>query len=260
MELVTQERVVFASEPIVLIGDPRHCMGILALRNPSIAPIKLNRLRFRFASPMGPCFEGDVLEIRLAAVLCPLETKHLRIRMPLPPGTPPGEYRAFCDGAEGACTPISIQVLESRRTQLSPPSFTCEAQPGATFNVQVSVGNLGNTPVLIPTRAAVELHADERGWPHQFHEAIKARGKNGHQAFLDSFVKKMARQEPPVGRAKVLAGAGPLAPQQGRVVEMSISLPKRLRGGRRYRAVIRLVDASLRLRLYTTADVAPAPG
>lgn len=257
MQLVTQEHVEFGSDPIVLVGDPRHCAGLVVVRNPQDVPVKLKRIHLRSASQqLGGCGDPSVIDIRLSAGLCAGETQQLRVRAQLPPGTPPGCYEARLEGGDGVARQVAIHVLERRRTRLSPPAITFAPGPSATFTVKVNASNFGNVPVVIPPNAAVELHAADRGWPFHFHAAAKSHGSQGHQAFLDSFVKRIGDDEPAVGRAKVVAGAGALAAQQGRLLEIEVSLPKKLRDGRTYRGLVRLADAVLRMTIHITTSTA----
>jgi hypothetical protein len=265
MQLVTQEHVEFGGEPIVLVGDPRRCAGVIVVRNPQDLPVKLRRIHLRSdGQRLGGCGDPSVIDLRVSAGLCAGETQQLRVRAQLPPGTPPGCYEARLEGGDGVVRKVAIHVLERRRTRLSPLAVTCGAAPGATFTVKVNAQNLGNVAVVIPPHAPLELHAADRGWPFHFHAAARSHGGEGHQAFLDAFVKRMADDEPPVGRVRVHDGAGPLAAQQGRALELEVALPKKLRSGRTYRGLVRLADTVLRLTLHLGAeadeDTATPPG
>jgi hypothetical protein len=259
IRLVTQEHVEFGSEPVALVGDPRHCDGLIAVRNPQDVPVKLRRIHLRteaqeHAHALGKCGDPSVVEIKLSAGLCAGETQLLRVRAELPAGTPPGSYQARLEGGDGKGVPVTIQVLELRRTRLSPPTITYGPSSGGTFTVQLNAVNLGNVPALIPPHAPVELHVADRGWQYHFHGAVKSHGDQGHQAFLDAFVKRLGEDEPAVGRAKVLEGQGPLAPQQGRLLKIEIAMPKKLRTGRKYRGLVRLADVVFVMNLYITAE------
>ena len=64
----TQEHVEFGSDPIVLVGDPRHCAGLVVVRNPQDVPVKLKRIHLRSASQqLGGCGDPSVIDIRLSA-------------------------------------------------------------------------------------------------------------------------------------------------------------------------------------------------
>jgi hypothetical protein len=76
---------------------------------------------------------------------------------------------------------------------------------------------------------------------------------------LNAFTKGMSRDEGPIGRAKLIDGAGPLAPQATRLIEMEVSLPKKLRSDRRYLAIVRLGQAMLSLTLFMSAAPQPIP-
>ena len=73
---------------------------------------------------------------------------------------------------------------------------------------------------------------------------------------------KLQGDATPLGRARLLSGHGPLAPQDARLVELEVALPKRLRTRRKYQAVVRLAGARLHLTLHVTTAQATssAPG
>jgi hypothetical protein len=257
--LVTEDNVRLASEPIALIGPPRACKGMVRVHNPRREAVRLKRLMVHTAAePLASCAPGGAIALRVSAPLCAGETRAVRVRLALPPGTPPGEYQAWLtDEGKQRCS-VSIQVLERRRMRLVPNAVGRTASPGETFTVRAVASNCGNVPVVIPARVAVELHAADRGFLSHFHGALRSDGDEGHGHFLDAFVARMARDEPPLARARVTLGAGPLAAQDSRVVELEVKLPKQLRRRRTYQAIVRLGDARLRLTLRLTSSPRPA--
>jgi hypothetical protein len=255
-------RLAFSTERVTLVGEPGRCVGLLRARNPHAVSVWPGRawLRSERAELCDPC-HGGPLEILLYGTLCPGEERAMRLSLRLPPRTPPGAYEGFIEGGEGEPTPATIHVLEQRRVQLSPGGFALRAAPGSTLLVRTTVENLGNVTVEIPAHGAVALQPTEHGWPDHFHAAVKAHGNEGYEKFLDAFVKRMGAEEPPVGRAKLIAGAGPLAAQDGRLLEIEISLPKKLRNDFSYAAVVRIADAGLDIALHTTTtDPTTPPG
>lgn len=245
--------------PVIFIGDPRTCVGFVEVHNPNKTPVRLRRVYLRGAAPLALACESDgAIEARVSRTLCPGATETLRLALRLAAGTPPGSYQA--ELSLGGCAPraVTVQVLERRRARISPAAISCAYEPGSTHTLRVHVQNLGNVATVIPVRAALELHEGDRGWPNHFHSAARAAGELGHVAFLDAFTKRLSKAEPPVGRAKVRSGAGPLDAQQSRLVELEIRMPKKLRAGRRYRGVVRLAGALLHLLLDVPAHV-PMP-
>jgi hypothetical protein len=259
-EHVSQQRVAFGQEPIVLVGPPRRCEGFLVVHNPQKNPIKLKRITLQTgAQGLANTCERGAIELRSRSnpTLCPGDSQQVRVSAQLPPSTPPGSYEATLEGAEGRCQPVTIQVLESRRMQLAPSSVMRGVRPCETFQLRVHASNEGNVPLVIPRHAAVSIHALDRGWPQHVHAAARSHGGQGAAPFLDNFAARFGANEPAPGRAKIRVGAGPLAPLETRLIEVEISLPRKLRARRRYQAVVRLADASLVITLYV--DVADAP-
>jgi hypothetical protein len=250
-KLVSQERVAFGCEPIVLVGPPDGCEGLIQLHNPAPEPVKIRRLRLRsHDEALQNCCDPGVLELQLSAVLCAGGSAQERVTLQLPAATPPGTYDATLEGAEGRAQQVHIHVLEERRTELAPASITRSVCRGETFSVPLHVINDGNVAIEIPRFGAVEMHDGERDWMHHFHAVASAHGDEGYALFLDQFIARMGANEPPLGRARVTAGAGPLAAQTGRLIELCVSLPKKLRTHHKYRARLAIADAALELILH----------
>lgn len=244
-----------ADEPIVLVGQPRRCAGLARLHNPRAEAVALRSLSLRTRVPSlgGSDGEAGVVQLKVASVSRAHEP-YAQIKLRLPEGTPPGRYEGVLEAAEGRSHPVVIHVQESRRLRLWPPSVTHAARAGETITVRSSILNRGNVPYVIPERAPVELYAGGRGWRGHFHAAAKSSGEQGHQAFLDEFVKRVGQDELGFARARVLQGAGSLAPQEGRALEIEFELPKKLKGRRTYGAALLLGDVRLRIALHLEDD------
>jgi hypothetical protein len=243
----------FGGDKIVLVGDPRRCQGVVQIHNPTKEKVRVRRLVLSTRAPQlqSACEPGQ-LEVRLRGRLCAGETQGIGAVVKLPLATPPGIYEACIENVAGATLPVSIHVLERRHVKLSPPGSAYTVHAGATFRARFHATNMGNVPVRISGRLLVELHTADYGWSHYFHRAARARGEEGHAAFLDAFVRGLSRQEPPTGRAKVIAGSGELEPQETRLLELDIALPKNLRNKRNYQAIVRISTARHRMRLHVT--------
>jgi hypothetical protein len=257
--IVTQEVLRFG-EPIVLIGPPEAVAGFVSVHNPQNTQIKLKRLRIKPSqAQLSNTCEPEIIDVRVSAKICPGETQQIPIRLQLPPGTPPGCYDACLEVGDQRPCPVTIHVLERRRLELLPANASHGTQPGATFTVRTHVHNLGNVEVVLPRGVVVELHAGGRGLPYHFHSAARGHGAEGYHAFLNAFTKGLARDEAPLGRAKLTAGAGPLAPRATRLLEIQVSLPKKLKTDRRYLGILRFGQAVLSLTLFISAAPQPIP-
>ena len=249
MEIITQDRVLFGDDPIVFIGDPSRCMGLVPLRNSAELPVKLKRLRIRVASPgLFPCGESGELEIKVSARVGAGQIQYVPVTLPLSASAPPGTYEGTIEGAKGVCRPLVIRVLDLRRLEFSPPLLTHSAPAGGTFSAHVNVSNLGNVSLVIPERATMELHPN-RGWTDIFHAVVRSDGEKGNQVFLDTFLKRLGENEPPIGRLRIVAGSGSLPPQEARVLEMAIAVPPRTTADQSYQGIIRMGGAALRIEL-----------
>lgn len=260
-KLVEQTRLSFGKTPIVFVGDPRRCVGVLEIHNPHDEPVKVRRLRLQSADPKlrNGC-DPEVIDALVIARLCACETKKVEVSLAFPPATPPGHYDAWLGGIEGARCPVSIRLLELRRLRLSPARVSHTTEPGATFDTCITVTNQGNVPVTIPHGTPLVFRDPSRGWHQHFHASVKTHGEQGNQTFLDDFLKRMAAAEPPVGRTKIKQGSGELAPNESRVLEIEVCMPKKLHAPCNYVAFANLGDAMLTLALHVTVPVEPPIG
>jgi hypothetical protein len=247
---VEQQRLSFGKRPVVLVGDPRRCVGVFEIHNPADAPVKLRRLRLRSGGKLSNSCDPEVIDVLVLARLCACETRKIEVSITFPPSTPPGTYEASLVGAEGASCPVSIHMLELRRLRLSPSTVSYSSVPGGTVKTCVTASNLGNVPITIPPKAPLVFRDRVHGWHHHFHAAVSTVGDQGNQPFLDEFLKRMAASEPPVGRAKILRGAGELAPNESRVIEVEICIPNKLHAPRNYHGFVTLGDATLAVNLH----------
>lgn len=260
-KLVEQSQLSFGDKPIVFVGNPRRCVGVLEIHNPDDQPVKMRRLQLRSADPKlnGPCLP-EVFDANVLARLCGCETKKVEVSLSFPPTTPPGQYDAWLGGHAGTRCPVSIRLLELRSLRLTPGTVSYTTQPGATFDTTITVTNLGNVPLPIPQGTPLVFRDLVRGWHQHFHAAVSTVGDQGNQPFLDEFLKRMAAAEPPVGRAKIRCGAGDLAPNESRLLEIEVCVPKKLQAPRNYAAFANLGDATLTLKLHVTEPEPPPIG
>jgi hypothetical protein len=244
-----------ADEPAVLRGFPERCFGLVSLRNSGKEPITVQRLPAEFPAQAA---EG----VRLAALaakelstfvrLAPQETRSVLASVALDPATPPGLYKGRLQTGADTSRAVLVQVLEQGSVEVLPDAVTWTGVPGEALSVNLLLRNLGNLPNPVPKSAAFQL-APDRGLPHHFHAAAREAGKQGYQAFLNSFVAKLSDDEPPALAARVKKGAGPLAPQQSVEVRLELTVPKTLKPGRSYRGVIALGRAKVRIQLNLAA-------
>lgn len=260
-KLVQQSRLSFGTKPVVFVGDPRRCVGVLEIHNPHDEPVKMRNLQLRSADPkLSNTCEPEVIGAHVLAKLCACETRKVEVSLAFPATTPPGLYEAWLGGLEGARCPVSIRLLEFRKLRLSPSVVSYSTQPGATFNTCVTATNLGNVTLTIPQGSPLVFRDLARGWHQHFHAAVSTHGEQGNEVFLDEFLKRMAASEPPVGRTKIRQGAGDLAPNESRVLEIEVHLPKKLHTPRNYAAFANLGDAMLSLNLHVDEPEPPPIG
>lgn len=276
---VAQHELQFGDQPIVLSGVPPRLSGPLWVRNPQSVAVRFKRLAIRTAATELGVAAGAVqasaavpptkpskskaaaasvapqidLDVQVVGKLRGGEAGELLAVLEVPLGTAPGSYQATLAGAGGAGHAVLVQVGEHRQVRLHPSSLARSATPGDKLSFQVSVRNLGNVTSLIPAATPVLLHGNDRDWMDHFHAAVKSSGDKGHAVFLDDFVARMAADEPPVGRAKIAVGAGPLAAQQGRMLEIEVTIPAKLPPDNDYLATLQLGDALLQLQLHCGA-------
>jgi hypothetical protein len=267
VELVEQEALTLAPTPILLAGIPPLCTGPLLVHNPRPTQVRIKTLRIRSkelprfavgatASMAPPASDDELLHLRFVGRLKPSERKELQAQLAVPLGTAPGSYTAQVTMGDGVERAVAVVVLEHRATRLHPNGFAHSVEAGQKLRFHVCATNVGNVPSTISLGVPVLYHAADRDWMDHFHAAAKAAANDGFSAFSDAFVARMGGDEPPVGRAKVLDGAGALAPQESRLLHVEVSVPDSLPPGREYLAALQLGDGGLDFTLKMTASAA----
>jgi hypothetical protein len=271
--LVDQKSLEFGQGAILLAGKPPRCTGELVVRNPRDEGVRVERI-FVFPPPVitlestagsapssatdpgvDACAEPPegAIELRLSGRLQPRESRVMRAQLTVAAGTAPGGFEATLEGANGAHNQVIVQVLEDRALRINPSLVTRSVTVGEKTTVQVSALNPGNVAQEIPTGTTVQFHAADQSWLGHFHAAAATSGSKGFEDFSNDFVGRMGKDEPPVGRAKIVSGAGSLAPLAVRLLEIEVQVPAKLRANREYVADMRLGDGRFRMRITSVA-------
>jgi hypothetical protein len=281
-----REPIVMGEQSILIAGAPPRCVGYVALQNPTATAQRVKGMILRsdaealFVSGCpepGPlllssegaheratvaqleklCAPADrglrELPLRAYGRLPPRACADVNVELSLHPATAPGIYSAAIEYPRGSVTPATVQVFENRQTRLHPATIPLTVELGEKLSVEVSAKNLGNVETTIARGVVVSLRAADESWHQHLHRAAAGSGEQGHGPVLDEFVKRMGENELRPTRAKVTAGAGPLAPMASRLLRVELTVPASLAKGRSYFAVLRLGDGQLTFALRTLA-------
>lgn len=242
-----RQGVRFKSESVTLVGTPRRCAGVLALENVQGVEFRPSRLELRSATLETWAPAGRAPQLQVKGALKPSGTQQLPVKVKLPPLTPPGIYEAEVVGAEGSTCVVKMLVLEERRARIVPNVLRLAVKRETAVRVSAHVVNQGNVYMTIPNYAALELHSGDGGWPQHVHAAARSAADKGFMAVADAFFKRLAESDPGPARVHVRCGAGELAAGDGRLLELEIEMPKRLKARRAYVGLLQLADARLHL-------------
>ena len=153
------------------------------------------------------------------------------LRFELPEATPPGTYQGTVN--IGAVTYKSVvDVTPHMNFLLIPDQLALNVNPGEKVTVQLTIANLGNTTIEIPTTHGFGLF-DLEGAEKGIRTALTSTSVKGQERF-NRLIEGVAAGHGGLVRLLVKEGAGQVAPGESRKVLLELSIPKRLNPGHIY--------------------------
>lgn len=188
----------------------------------------------------------------------------LRLDTAIARHAPPGRHKAtlVIDETE---TPVTIEVAERRKLRFYPSAVRITGRPGDKAVAEVSVANLGNVPLDVPTGGISGLFASD-GLAGAFAGAYAVDSED-HQEIFGAFIHGLRRGY--LGLMKVgfegEADAGQLQPGESRTLKASFVIPQstdknQIGAGRRFHATFNFDVGRLVARLTLSAPPKPRRG
>jgi hypothetical protein len=169
------------------------------------------------------------------------------------PETPPGKYDGICQiGKERFTT--SIEVEAETLLIASPTHLRLRGAPGERVSAEITIINSGNVAVDIPARlklGLLDLKAPERA----FGVALQERAKDGYER-INRFTEELAASHS--GRLTLVVdqGAGTLDPGELRRLQISLTVPERVKAGRLYSGTLMLFNLAYYIEILVTGKTA----
>lgn len=180
----------------------------------------------------------------------PLAIRPLRSQPPiisalsfrLPKSTPPGSYKGNIELGERRI-PIVVDVESRSSLRFIHPKFTYRGLPGARVSTQLTLLNRGNVSVTLPGKDTFCVFEDD-GVARAFYRGLAAENSDSARR-IDRILDELAEAHGGLVRVTINKGAGRLAPEELRELEVDLHFPRRLIGGKTYRGTWSVSGADL---------------
>lgn len=153
------------------------------------------------------------------------------MRLKLPSDTPPGTYHGRATVGELAVS-LVVHVAPCSRISVTPPVTSVSGHAGERVTFEITVSNDGNTPIVLPTGAALDLD-DDREQTLALGRALRAKLGKGERR-VDRFFEELRSGHGGEGQVTVLGGAGPLKEGASRTLRCHLAIPESVKPGRTY--------------------------
>ncbi len=179
----------------------------------------------------------------------PLAVRPLRSQPPmisalsfrLPKSTPPGCYQGSIDLGEQRI-PIVVDVESRSSIRFIHPKFTYKGLSGARVRTQLSVLNRGNVSVTLPGKDTFCVFEDG-GVARALYRGLAAENLGGRR--IDHILDELADAHGGLVRITINKGAGRLAPEEVRELEIDLHFPRKVMSGKTYRGTWSISGADL---------------
>jgi hypothetical protein len=180
----------------------------------------------------------------------PLAIRPLRSQPPiisalsfrLPKSTPPGSYEGSIDLGEQRI-PILVDVESRSSLRFIHPKFTYKGLSGARVRTQLTVLNRGNVSVTVPGRDTFCVFEDG-GVARALYRGLAAENLQGARR-IDHILDELAEAHGGLVRITINKGAGRLAPEEVRELEIDLHFPRTVMSGKTYRGTWSISGADL---------------
>lgn len=182
------------------------------------------------STPRGPAFKTHPV-LRAGR-----DPSHTRLR--LDPVTPPGDYTAVIELADGGQREVTLSVQPQPRLRVLPGELRFTGAPGGAVSAQVLVENRGNVAVDIGDTLVTGVFDDDG-----IETALASTYRMDSDDLGRIVGNLFARLRDAHGgllRLRVAEGAGTLAPGERRVLTLQTTLASRLHRGHGYHGVLQI--------------------
>jgi hypothetical protein len=160
----------------------------------------------------------------------------------LPKSTPPGLYKGNIEIGDQRI-PIEVDVESRSSLRFIHPKFTHKGPPGAKVSAELMLLNRGNVSVTLPDKDSFCVFEDG-GLARAFFRGLVEEDSDGTRR-MDRILDEVAKAHGGLVIVTINKGAGRLAPEEVRELQVDLLLSRKLIGGRTYRGTWCVAGASL---------------
>lgn len=178
---------------------------------------------------------------------------HTRLR--LDPLTPPGDYTAVLELADGGQREVTVSVEPRPRLRVAPSELRFDGPPGGVVSARLLLENRGNVPIAIGDALVTGVFDDD---------GIETALASTYRMDTDDLNKIVgnvfARLREAHGgllRLRVADGAGELPPGERVVLMLETTLSSKLRRGHGYHGVLDIGEHGIAVHLRIEGPASP---
>jgi hypothetical protein len=254
---LSQEQAIQLAGPegvrLFFSGPPRALTGTLPLFNPGTDKQKIRSVAVRAGKLLGAA-GLPLREFSFYAKLGPGQQANISGKIMLDRRTPPGNYDI--EITVGSRTlPATVFVTEVVDLRMQPQQITILAGSASSYKRKFVLENVGN--IDLPLGAQCEVPLFE---PLDLTSSMLIGLHKADKASAESMVKGILREwsDLPAGTLVIHREPKILHPGEKVAMDAEFQLPPELKPVRHYQANLRLYNANLNLRIYTTVKVGSA--
>jgi len=188
-------------------------------------------------------------EARLRGILRPGESRTCRLRLDLPPGTPPGEYEGELS-VLGEPTKLRVVVAPAHDVEVRPRRLVCEVARDGHHLVALSLANRGNVPVTVHHPITVRAEPRDRSCRVLRSALARSTSTEPPGPIFDALLRAAAdsTDSDPILAAQIEGAPFELAPGEARLVRMTLRISIAERGV--YRALLDVAGTRVRVDIH----------
>ena len=173
------------------------------------------------------------------------DASHTRLR--LDPMTPPGDYTAVLELADGGRREVTVSVQPRPRLRVAPSELRLDGPPGAAASARLLLENRGN--VIIPIGDALVTGVfDDDGIETALASTYRLETDDVNKIVGNVFAR-LREAHGGLLRLRVTEGAGALVPGERRVLVLETLLSSKLRPGHGYHGVLEIGEHGIAVHL-----------
>lgn len=161
---------------------------------------------------------------------------HTRLR--LDPATPPGDYTAVLELADGGKREVTVSVEPRPRLRVAPSELRFAGPPGGAVSARLLLENRGNVGIAIGD-ALVTGVFDDDGIETALASTYRMETDDLNKIVGNVFAR-LREAHGGLLRLRVAEGAGELIPGERRVLVLETTLSSKLRPGHGYHGVLEI--------------------